>query len=129
MHPSRLSRGEITKLHETWPGEACDLILELRDLLLEVGPELSEMIAFKALCDYRPNEPYDVIGGNVCLIAPRGDCEHLGFIHGAFLPNPEGLPQGTAKAKRHIELRSTSDIQRSAFRKLLRAAIAHRPCG
>jgi hypothetical protein len=128
MHPERLEAGEIAKLLESWPDELCDLALELRDLVLAVGPHLAETVAFKtALCYYKPNQPYGVIGGNVCMIGSRGDVLDLGFIHGASLPDPEGLLQGTAKAKRYIELRSRRDIRRRAFRKLIRAAIDYQP--
>lgn len=127
MERQRLDWDEIEKLFRGWPGEACDLALALRDLVLEVGPELAETIAFHALCYYKPGQPYGVIGGNVCTIGLRGDCLYLGFIHGAFLPDPDRLLRGTGKAKRHIELRSAKDIRRGAFKKLIRAAIAHQP--
>jgi hypothetical protein len=63
----------------------------------------------------------------VWTIGLRGDCVRLAFIHGAGLPDPDKLLQGTGKAKRHIELRSAKGIRRSAFKKLICAAIAHQP--
>jgi hypothetical protein len=123
----RLSGDEIAKLLNGWPDELCDLALEVREFVLQVAPELAETIAFHSLCYYKPGRPYGVIGGNVCGIGARRDCLQLGFIHGAFLPDPDGLLQGTGKAKRHIELRSTKDIRRQAFKKLIHAAIAYEP--
>ena len=127
MPGQRLDWSQIEKVFRGWPGEACDLALELRDFVLEVAPELAETVAFNSLCYYKPGQPYGVIGGNVCGIGLRGDRVHLGFIHGAALPDPEGLLQGTGKAKRHIELHGPEDIRRPAFKKLIRAAIAHQP--
>jgi hypothetical protein len=129
MARQRLSWDEIEKLLKGWPDEACDLALALREFVLEVAPELAETIAFHALCYHKPGYPYGRIGGNVCMIGLRGDCLCLGFIHGAFLPDPDPdtLLQGTGKAKRHIEVRSPKDIRRGALKKLIRAAIAYQP--
>ena len=127
MPSPRLGGDAIANLLRPWPDEVCDLALELRDFVLETAPELAETIAFNALCYFKPERPYGVIGGNVCLIGPGDDCLHLGFIHGASLPDPDGLLQGANKAKRHIELRTGKDLRRRTFKKLLRAAIAYEP--
>ena len=127
MARARLDGSEIADLIRDWPNEVCDLALELREFVLKVAPEVSETVAFHALCYYKPNQPYGVIGGNVCMIGPRHDALHLGFIHGAMLPDPEGLLQGSAKAARYIALRSSKDIRRRAFKALIRAAVAFRP--
>ncbi len=122
-----LSGDEIAGFLDRCPGDLCDLILELRELVQEVAPEVHEAIKFNALCYYKPGHPYGVIGGNVCMISVRNECVYLSFIHGAFLPDPEGLLEGSGKAKRHIEIRSAADIRRAAVAKLIRAAIAYTP--
>jgi hypothetical protein len=125
--PERLQAGEIARVMEGWPDDVSDLAWELRDVVLKIGPDLAETVAFNSLCYYKPRQPYGVIGGNVCGIGHRGDCLHLGFIHGASLPDPQGLLQGTGKAKRHVELRTSRDVRRRAVGDLIRAAIAFRP--
>ena len=127
MSVDRLDGSAIAALFRDWPEDYCDLALELRDFVLDVGPDLAETIAFKALCYYKPGRPYGVIGGNVCMISPRKTCLHLAFMHGASLPDPDGLLKESGKAKRHIELHSRKDIRRRAFRKLILAAIASGP--
>ena len=127
MQPERLGGSEIAKVLEGWPDEACDLALELRDFVLKTAPEVAEKVAFHSLCYYKPGQPYGVIGGNVCMIGMRGDCLTLSFIHGAFLPDPDKLLQGKGKASRHIEVGQQNDIKRQAFKKLIRAAVAHQP--
>jgi hypothetical protein len=122
-----LNGGEIAGFLDPHSGDLCDLILELRELVQEVAPEVHEAIKFNALCYYKPGHPYGVIGGNMCMIGARDDCVHLSFIHGAFLPDPGGLLEGSGKAKRHIEIRSAADIRRAAFAKLIRAAVAYSP--
>jgi hypothetical protein len=101
--------------------------MALRDLVLDVAPHLDETIAFRSLCYAKPGRPYGVIGGNVCLIGTRGRSLHLAFLHGASLPDPDGLLQGKAKAKRHVELTAASDIERGALERLIRAAVEHEP--
>jgi hypothetical protein len=125
--PERLTPNEIERFLSSWPSEPRALALELRDLVLKTGPELAETIAFNALCYVKPGRPYGVIGGNVCMIDLRGGRLQLAFIHGASLDAPAGLLQGAGKAKRHIELRSASDIRRPVITKLIRAAIAYEP--
>ena len=122
-----LDLSEIASFLEECPDELCDLILELRELVQETAPNVHETIKFNSLCYYKPNQPYGVIGGSVCMIGVRNDCVQLGFIHGAFLPDPDGLLEGAGKAKRHISIGSRQDIKRESFRKLIRAAVAYSP--
>jgi len=127
MSTKRLDWSEIEGIIEGWSGETCDLALELREFVLEVAPEAAECVAYNSLCYYIPGRPYGVIGGNVCGIGVRGDHVELGFIHGAFLPDPEGLLEGKGKAKRHLVIRTRKDFRRGAVKRLIRAAVAHDP--
>jgi hypothetical protein len=122
-----LDGDELARYLDTCPADLCDLILELRELVQDTAPHVHEAIKFNSLCYYKPDQPYGVIGGNVCGIGVRHDCVYLSFIHGAFLPDPDGLLEGTGKAKRQIAIRTRADIRRNAFRKLIRAAIAYTP--
>jgi len=51
---------------------------------------------------------------------------NLGFYHGAALPDPAGLLEGTGKSLRHVKVRDAAVAHRPAVRALLRAAIAER---
>jgi hypothetical protein len=51
----------------------------------------------------------------------------MSFIHGAFLPDPDGLLEGSGKAMRHIPIDSLNKTRREAIRKLIRAAIDYSP--
>jgi len=123
----RLGEDEIASVLCGLPDDLSDLALELRDLILSIGPGLDEVIAFHSLCYTVPGRPYGVIGGNVCGIGRKGNTLQLGFIHGAFLPDPAGVLRGTGKAKRYIEWKAKSAIQRDVLEPLIRAAIAHDP--
>ncbi len=126
--PTRLTGREVASyLKQACPGALCDLVLELREVVLAAAPETVEAIKFNALCYYKPDEPFGSIGGNVCMISARHDFARLGFIHGASLPDPDHLLKGTAKAKRYIDLRSSRDLRRGPIKKLIQAAVAHQP--
>jgi hypothetical protein len=104
-----------------------DIVLDLRALVRRTVPELCESIRFNALCYFKPDRPFGAIGGNACLINSRDDHVRLEFIHGAALPDPEGLLRGDGKAKRFIEIRTRRDVQRRGIRELLLAARAYKP--
>ncbi|GMV41833.1 MAG: hypothetical protein AMXMBFR64_35490 [Myxococcales bacterium] len=61
-------------------------------------------------------------GRLVCYLKPRRDGVHLGFYHGAVLPDPDGLLVGTGKRMRHVPISAGEPLRREALVGLLRAA-------
>ena len=49
---------------------------------------------------------------------------NVGFYHGASLPDPAGLLEGSGKRMRHVKLRPESEVDTSALRALIEAAYA-----
>src|SRR5215469_1993342 len=49
----------------------------------------------------------------------------LGIAHGADLPDPSDLMEGTGKVHRHVKLRRLQDLDRPELRQLMAAAMAH----
>jgi hypothetical protein len=47
---------------------------------------------------------------------------NVGFFHGAALPDPDHLLQGTGKFMRHVKLRAGAAIDESALRRLIEMA-------
>jgi hypothetical protein len=47
---------------------------------------------------------------------------NVGFFHGASLPDPAGLLQGTGKFMRHVKLRPETPTNAAALRRLIDAA-------
>ena len=47
---------------------------------------------------------------------------NVGFFHGAALPDPAHLLQGTGKSMRHVNLRPGTAINAAALRRLIHAA-------
>jgi hypothetical protein len=109
------------------PEELVDRVLEVRDFVLSVVPEVVEGIKFNSLTYYRPDQPWGSIGGHVCSIGVREDEVFLGFLHGAFLPDPAGLLHGKAKSKRDLPIDSVRTLRDPAVKALLRASLEHRP--
>ena len=127
MTGDRLPLAKLEGVLASWPEGLRDLALATRALVLEVAPGLAETIAFGALCYYKAGAAYGTIGGNVCLIDEKRGALRLAFLHGASLPDPEGLLEGTAKAKRDLGIRDLDDLRRPAVADLIRAAVAHDP--
>jgi hypothetical protein len=50
------------------------------------------------------------------------DHVNVGFFHGAFLPDPQGLLEGTGKRMRHVKLRPGVEPDASALDALIAAA-------
>jgi hypothetical protein len=102
------------------------LITSLRSLIRKVAPEAKETVLWGSLSYHRP-----AVGGRVkgalCLITPRQDAIHLGFIHGAAIADPDHLLQGSRKSKRYVPIRRMADIKVKPLRSLLRAAAKYRP--
>jgi hypothetical protein len=47
---------------------------------------------------------------------------NVGFFHGAFLPDPAGLLEGTGKRMRHVKLRPGVEVDSAALGALIAAA-------
>jgi hypothetical protein len=47
---------------------------------------------------------------------------NLGFNHGAELPDPQGILQGTGKQVRHVTIREPADLKNDYLKRLVRTA-------
>jgi hypothetical protein len=61
--------------------------------------------------------------GLVCTLIMSKTGVKLGIYRGAELPDPSGLLQGAGKVHRHVQLRSTADLNRPELERLLAAAL------
>ena len=97
----------------------------LRRMVLRTAPEAAESIRFGCLCYFHAGAPYSAIGGNICMIEQRRDgAVALAFIHGAMLPDPDGLLRGRGKAKRFVMIDSLDAADDPRIIALVRAAAA-----
>jgi hypothetical protein len=101
MFPTR----SIQKMLATVPPDLQEVVLELRNLVAEVAPVATEKTHSKGFSYYFKDRGGPVSAG-VCQISIHPDHVRLGFIHGAFLPDPAGLLVGEPKYKKHLRIYS-----------------------
>jgi hypothetical protein len=82
-----------------------EIILELRNIILSVVPDATEMFQWHGISYFDSSRGGSVSGG-ICQIHVVDGRVRLGFIHGAFLRDPKHLLGGTRKAKRYLDIDS-----------------------
>lgn len=100
-----------------------ELALAVRALVLEQAPSAIEMIydAYSAVA-----LGYSFTGrlkDGFCHVAVYSGHVNLGFNHGASLPDPRGVLDGSGKQVRHIPVRNRDDLKKPWLRRYVRAAI------
>jgi hypothetical protein len=101
MLPSHAVERSLQKL----PQDLQDMVLELRNLVAEVAPGVSEKGHSRGYTYYFAERGGTVSAG-VCQIMIFEDHLRLAFIHGAFLPDPRHLLEGKTYPKRYVRLTS-----------------------
>lgn len=92
-----------------------EIIEELRRIVKEAAPEATESIKW--------HMPVYEHHGLLCYIDSAKEHVRFGFYHGAELPDPDRLLEGTSKTGRHIYLRALSDIPKRPLTNLVKAAV------
>ena len=80
-----------------------DIVLEIRNIVTSVAPDATESQHSRGFSYYHKQHGGPVSAG-ICEIGIFRDHVRLGFIHGAFLPDPQGLLVGEPKYKKHIRI-------------------------
>jgi hypothetical protein len=115
------STHEIERFLERKPEGLKDIVFELRNMIAETAPHATEKILWGGLSYYDADRGGAVKGG-ICQIEIHADHVRLSFIHGAFLPDPQGLLQGERLYKRYVRLESYDSAPWDALGELIRAA-------
>ena len=99
-----------------WRGK---MLARLRKLILEAAPDIVE--------EWKWGTPVWSQKGNVVAAGAFKDHLKLNFFRGADLKDPKGLFNAglDAKASRAIDFSEGDDIDESALKDLIRAAVAH----
>lgn len=107
------------------PADVAAIARFLRELITELHPEAVEVP--------RPGEPTVAYGVGpkkmseaYTYLMPLRASLNLGFYHGAALPDPSSVLEGSGKALRHIKLASLEQARRPEIRALLAAALEER---
>ena len=116
----------VEKLLESHPPHLQEIALELRSLVTQVAPTVTEKIHSRSL-SYFFAERGGPVSAGLCQINLHSDHVRLGFIHGAFLPDPKGLLVGEPRYKKHLRIYSFDEADWDYCRELLTASAAFDP--
>jgi hypothetical protein len=119
LTPSQLITNQIAEL-AGWRGK---MLTRLRKLILEAAPDITEEWKWDTAVWSR--------NGLVCSAGVFKDHVKLNFFKGASLKDPKGLFNAglDAKATRAIDFSEGDDIDASALKELVRAAVAYNVSG
>lgn len=102
--------------------ELIDLYIELRQFLLELNSEATELLYHThALTSVYSLS--DKLGDAYCMIPIYTSHINLGFNKGAVLSDAKQLLKGTGKLIRHIPIKSREDFDNDAVKTLIKEAI------
>lgn len=113
-------------LLERFSDEVQEVILRLRERVLAVAPNASEIIGdvgYTVALQYGPDEK---VGNAFCYIAGYSTHVNLGFHRGAGLPDPERVMKGTGAQMRHIKFATVAQTQALWIDRYLEATLAQR---
>lgn len=103
------------------PASLQDIVLELRNIIASTAPDAVEAIRWGGLSYFHEGRG-SIVSAGICQIGIHKDHIRLAFIHGAFLPEPRNLFEGTQKYKRYIRITSYNDAPWNYLKQLIQAA-------
>lgn len=101
--------------------ELVDLFTDLRDFILDIYPESSELLyhthALTAVFSIS-----EKLGDAFCMLPIYTNHVNLGFNKGTLLDDPNNLLKGTGNLIRHIPVAKPSDYRNGPVKDLVKAA-------
>lgn len=118
--PSSMIDAKIKELDD-WRGKALE---EVRQLIKAADPEIVEEWKWKKSSN--PGTPVWSHGGGICTGETYKNVVKLTFFRGASLEDPSGLFNSSleGKVRRAIDIHEGDKIDASAFKDLIREAVA-----
>jgi hypothetical protein len=118
---------EVQALLKNYAPEVRAVAIRARELLATEMPDAVEQVKMGwKVIQYGPSASMKDV---LIVIQPQQAWVNLGFAHGADLPDPTGLLEGTGKGIRHVKLRSIKDVERPQVRALVQAEVRTAPAG
>lgn len=115
---------DVADLLAPYALEVRNLALAARSFVFKMIPDISEQVDAKArIIGYGYGPKY---ADMVCMLMPTKAGVNLGIAYAMELPDPAKLLEGTGKLHRHVKLNSEADLERTALKSLLKAAVARR---
>jgi hypothetical protein len=116
-----LSTKEVEFYLEQVNPELRDIVLELRNIVVSLAPDATEVMHSRGMTYYHTGRGGPVSAG-ICQIIVERDHIRLAFIHGSFLPEPRGLFEGSSRYKRYIRICSYEDAPWDYLKDLILAS-------
>src|SRR5579872_1833309 len=107
----RAPESQLIEFLTRYEKRVADLYLSLLTIVLEESPSASEIV-FDA--GYTVSDIFTLTGRikeSFCYVAAATNHVNLGFNRGAELRDPHGLLKGTGTQMRHIQIKSTADLE------------------
>ncbi len=108
------------------PAHLQEIVLELRNVIASAAPDAVETIRWGGLSYFHEGRS-GIVSAGICQIGIHKDHIRLAFIHGAFLPDPRHLFEGTQKYKRFIKIKSFDDAPWEYLKELIKSATQFDP--
>lgn len=121
-----LPTGVIETLLQFTNPELRDIVLELRNIIISVAPTALERTHHQRLSYYDPTRGGPVSAG-ICQIGLHPDHIRLIFVHGAFLPDPKSLLEGSEKYMRFTRISSYNEASWQDLQALIIASTQFDP--
>jgi hypothetical protein len=116
----------VEKFLQHTPEQFREIVLELRNIVASVAPCATEVILWKGISYYDEKRGGPVSAG-ICQVSILPDHVRLGFIHGAYLPDPRGLLEGDRKAKRFVRIYSYETAEWDYYKDLITSSYKFDP--
>ena len=100
-----ISIRELEAHYHYLPAQLLEILIELRNLVMEIAPDACEDVRNQGLVYYHAERGGPVSAG-ICQILVRPDHIRLAFNHGSFLPDPAHLLEGSQLIKRFVRISS-----------------------
>ncbi len=98
-----------------------DIVWEIRNIIVSIAPNATEVMHSKGMTYYHAERGGPVSAG-ICQIVIHTDHIRLAFIHGAFLPDPEGLLKGAPQYKKYIRIDSYEEARWDVIKDMIGAS-------
>jgi len=118
---SMITCREVEKQFQHLDEDRLNIILEIHNLVAAVSPAATVEMRQYGIVYYDASRGGPVSAG-ICQSLVKTDHVRLAFIHGAFLPDPQGLLKGATFPKRFMRIFHYDDAPWDAVQALI---IAH----
>lgn len=106
---------------QQYPGPVFSLASQLREVILEKLPDVTEQVDLAAkMVAYVYGPKYT---DTICVMIPSKKGLKLGFYKGIELPDPDQLLAGSGKISRYAVIKNQEDVYNPALKSLLDDAL------